>query len=293
MDEAHGYAYVAEFTGGHIQRIRLSDGQKSVVATIASPRGVLVTGDGRFIYVSTDASTITRFDLVRNTHVVVASAGLNGPRYLTWADAGESTILFPQPNPTGTVLKADLTTTPATVTPIAGPTAFAPYSVAVLSSNQLLIACATEVAEVDLTASVYTAAGPVFLGIGFVPADATHLPKGYADTTMDPSYFFQVKDCPFGGTLPLMINWQHARSVGAKLLPGVHRRTHGPLGAADAALRRLPLERPAKPVRAGDDVRGAGRLLPAPLAGADLAQLLAGAATGHNGSAERSQQDQH
>ena len=123
---------------------------------------MLVTGDGRFIYVSTDASTITRFDLVTNTHVVVASAGLNGPRYLTWADAGESTILFPQPNPTGTVLKADLTTTPATVTPIAGPTAFARYSVAVLSSNQLLIACATEVAEVDLTASVYTAAGPSF-----------------------------------------------------------------------------------------------------------------------------------
>jgi len=113
LDEAHGYAYVAEFTGGHIQRIRLSNGAKSVVATIATPRGVLVTGDGRFIYVSTDASTITRFDLVTNTHVVVASAGLNGPRYLTWADAGESTILFPQPNPTGTVLKADLTTTPA------------------------------------------------------------------------------------------------------------------------------------------------------------------------------------
>lgn len=215
LDESHGYAYVAEFTGGHIQQIKLSNGAKSVVATIATPRGVLVTGDGRFLYVSTDANTITRFDLVTHTHVVVATAGLHGPRHLTWADAGESTILFPQPNPTGTVLKADLTTTPATVTPIAGPTAFAPYSVAVLSSNQLLIACATEVAEVDLTASVYTAAGPVFLGIGFVPADATHLPNGYADTTMDPSYFFQVKDCPFGGTLPLMINWQHARSVGA------------------------------------------------------------------------------
>jgi len=28
----------------------------------------------------------------------------------------------------------------------------------------------------------------------------------HADTTVDPTYFFQVKDCPFGGTLPLMIN---------------------------------------------------------------------------------------
>ena len=184
------------------------------MATIANPRGVLATSDGRFIYVSSDAGTITRFDLLANTHVVVAS-GLNAPRHLTWADAGESVILFPQPNPSGTVLKADLTTTPATVTAIAGPTSPAPYSVAVLSSNQLLIASATVVSEVDLTASVYSAAGPVFLGIGFVPADIMHLPNGYADTTMDPTYFFQVKDCPFGGTLPLMINWQHARTLGA------------------------------------------------------------------------------
>ena len=214
LDEAHGLAYVAEFTGGHIQKINLTTGAKTVVATIPTPRGVLVTGDGRFIYVSSDAGTITRFDLSTNTSVVIAS-GLNGPRHLTWADAGESVILFPQPNPTGTVLKASLTTSPATVTAIAGPTAFAPYSVAVLSSNQLLIASATVVSEVDLIASVYSAAGPIFLGIGFVPADVMHLPSGYADTTVDPTYFFQVKDCPFGGTLPLMVNWESARSMGA------------------------------------------------------------------------------
>jgi len=214
LDEAHGYAYVCEFTGGHIQRVNLGNGTKTVVATIANPRGVLVTSDGRFLYVSTDAGTITRYDLVLSTQHVIAS-GLGGPRHMVFADAGESTILFPQPNPSGRVMKADLTTTPATVTEIAGSTAFAPYSVAVLSSNQLLIACASQVEEVDLTASVYSAAGPVFLGIGFVPADAAHLPNGYADTTMDPTYFFQVKDCPFGGTLPLMINWEHARSMGA------------------------------------------------------------------------------
>jgi len=139
----------------------------------------------------------------------------NAPRHLTWADAGESTILFAQRNPTPRVRKADLTTTPATVKTLAGPTASDPYSVTVLSSNQLLVACASVIQEVDLTSSVYSAAGPTLLGIGFVPADATHLPGGYADTTMDPSYFFQVKDCPFGGTLPLMINWEHARSIGA------------------------------------------------------------------------------
>jgi len=30
--------------------------------------------------------------------------------------------------------------------------------------------------------------------------------------TANPSYFDQVKDCPCGGTLPLMINWQAAHS---------------------------------------------------------------------------------
>jgi hypothetical protein len=214
LDEAHGFAYVCEFTGGHVQRINLSTGAKTVVASAFAPRGVLVTSDGRFLYVSSDANTITRYDLVTNTNVVVAS-GLHGPRHLTWADAGESVILFPQPNPSGAVLKADLTTAPATVMTIAAPAPAAPYSVAVLSSNQLLIGSANVVSEVDLTSSVFTAAGPIFLGIGFVPADNTHLPGGYADTTMDPSYFFQVKDCPFGGTLPLMINWQHANSLGA------------------------------------------------------------------------------
>jgi hypothetical protein len=213
LDEAHGFAYVVE-SAGNIWQVNLSTLAKKIVATVFGPRGVLVTSDGRFLYVSGDSDTITRFDLVANTNVVIAS-GLSAPRHLTWADAGESVILFPQPNPTGTVLKVDLTTTPATVTAIAGPTAFAPYSVAVLSSNQLLIASADLVSEVDLTASVYSAAGPIFLGIGFVPADAANLKNGYADTTGSPSYFFQVKDCPFGGTLPLMINWEAARTAGA------------------------------------------------------------------------------
>jgi hypothetical protein len=214
LDEAHGFAYVAEFTGGTIQRINLTSGAKKTMATISYPRGLLVTADSRFLYVSNDAGNITRFDLSTNTNIVIAT-GLNGPRYLTWADAGQSAILFPQPNPAGTVLKVDLTVSPAVVTAIAASVPTAPYSIAVLSSNQILITSATTISEVDLTASLFSAAGPILLGIGFVPADAIHLPNGFADTTMNPTYFFQVKDCPFGGTLPLMINWQAARSAGA------------------------------------------------------------------------------
>lgn len=214
LDEPRGVAYVCEFSGSTIQRINLTSGARTTVASVANPRGVLLTTDGRFLYVSGDSNTIMRFDLATNTSTVVAS-GLSAPRHLTWADAGESTILFPQPNPSGTVMKLDLTASPPAVSAIAGPTDFAPYSVAVLSPDNVLVTCASAIDQVVLTGSVFSAAGPIFLGVGFVPADSTHLPGGYADTSMDPSYFFQVKDAPFGGTLPLMINWQGARTLGA------------------------------------------------------------------------------
>ena len=173
--------------------------------------GVLVTTDGRFLYVSSDDDTIRRFDLSNNTSTVVAS-GLGAPRHLTWADAGQSVILVPVPNPAGTVMKVDLSTTPATVSAITAATPFAPYSVNVLSPSQLLITCASAIAEVDLTSSLIGAGGPILLGIGLVPADAVHLPGGFADTTMDPTYPYQFKDCPFGGTLPILVNWQTARA---------------------------------------------------------------------------------
>ncbi len=78
LDETHGYAYVAEFTAGQIQRVTLATGAKKVVASIASPRGVLVTSDGRFIYASSDAGNIIRFDLATNTSLQIAS-GLTVP----------------------------------------------------------------------------------------------------------------------------------------------------------------------------------------------------------------------
>ena len=199
-----------------LQRINLATGAKTAVARInGHPRGVLVTSDGQFIYVSIDPDTITRFDLATNSSDVIAS-GLNGPRFLTWADDSESIILFPQYT-TSEVSLLDLTASPPMARPVAGPTQAYPCSVAVVSPNQLLITSFDEVSSVDLTSSKYSATGPILLGIGFVPADATHLPGGYADTCtpMDKDYFFQVKDCPFGGTLPLMINWPEAHKMKA------------------------------------------------------------------------------
>lgn len=210
LDEAHGFAYVAEFTGGTIQRITLANGARKSMAAIANPRGLLVTADGRFAYVSNDVGNLTRFDFSNGTNAVIAG-GFNGPRHLTWADSGQNSLWVAQPNPSGTVLRVDLTQTPARVTTITTTAPANPYSVAVLSPGQIAITSAHEVSVLDLSSSRLSATGPILIAIGFIPADLTHLPGGYADTTMNPGYFFQVKDCPFGGTLPLMINWQGAR----------------------------------------------------------------------------------
>ena len=215
VDESHGYAYVTEFLpNGRLLRISLGSGAQTTMATgLVNPRGLLMTSDARFFYVSEDTQRIRRFDVTNGSDVVIAS-GLNGPRHMTWADAGQSVILVPVPNPTpGNVMKVDLTATPAVVTEIATGTPFNPYSLAVLSPEKLLICSGPAISQVDLTDSVYSPAGPTLLGVGFVPSD--RIVGGYADTTGDPTYFFQVKDAPFGGTLPLMINHEHARGVGA------------------------------------------------------------------------------
>ncbi len=212
LDEAHGFAYVAEFTGGRVQRINLGDGSKTVVGTLSTPSGLLLTGDSRFLYAGSDFGNITRFDLLFRTSTVILSGLPHAPRYLLFADAGESVILFPL-SQTNEVLALDLTATPPTVRPITAAAPANAISLAIPSAGKILIASHQAVSQADLTG--FSAAGPILLGIGFVPADATHLPAGYADTSMDPTYFFQVKDCPFGGTLPLMINWEHARRMEA------------------------------------------------------------------------------
>ena len=106
---------------------------------------------------------------------------------------------------------------------------------------------------------------------------------------MDPAYFFQVKDCPFGGTLPLMINWQSARAHGSQLLAQVfiNGRSHGYV----AVLRRYLWSVPLNVFRTPDHGPGR-RLLPPAFRGTDLAQLLARLAARYHRPAQCAQQHQ-
>jgi hypothetical protein len=65
----------------------------------------------------------------------------------------------------------------------------------------------------------FISTGPLFMGFGFIPETSiiqTAGPtQGLANTTTPPGYFYLVDDVPFGGTLPVMLNYPAASALGA------------------------------------------------------------------------------
>ncbi len=210
LDEAHGYAYVIQNSGfGVLWRINLVGGAKTKVLSNfeTNPWGLLLTKDLTFAYYTELglSGKVKRINLNTNTRETLAT-GLNNPSYLCWADSSESAILVAESG-AGRVSSINLTTTPASVQQIVtGLPNINTESVRRISEDSLLVCMDPSVVEVNL--SPFTASGPILLGIGHVPFDRIF--AGYADTTGDPGYFFQVKDAPFGGTLSLMINHEGA-----------------------------------------------------------------------------------
>lgn len=228
LDEDHNQAYVVEFANpGRLIRINLTTGAQTVlVNNLERAIGLLLTQDFIFAYVSEQASgpaggRVSRIQLSTGNREVLVT-GMTSPFFMTWTDAGESGILIAERDPANRVTRINLTQVPITTSPVAIGVPFRPSSVAVKAATQLLICSDQEITQMDLTASVYQATGPMLLGIGHVPVDriSRHTPldpvaDGYANTTVDPSYFFQVKDAPFGGSLPIMFNHERAYSDGA------------------------------------------------------------------------------
>jgi len=220
LDEVAGYAYVVECvpTGGHLWQIKLSTGAKTaLLGNLQNAVGVVVTADGQYAYISEqttgpDKGCVSRFQLSSGTRVPVAT-GLTAPFFLTWLDASQTSLLVPQRDPANSILL--ISPTAGTAQVIATGVAVRPSSVAVVSAAELLICTEQTVEEYDFSLA---SSSPLLMGIGFIPFDkVVTVPGpnfGLADTTVDPTYFCQVKDTPFGGTLPLMINHQRAANDG-------------------------------------------------------------------------------
>lgn len=85
-----------------------------------------------------------------------------------------------------------------------------PSSGAVVSPSVLLACCNDVIEKVLLTSPGLQPDGPLLESIGFIPLGWITA-AGLGDTTgSDPSYFYQVRNVPFGGSLPVMINFLRA-----------------------------------------------------------------------------------
>ena len=217
LDEAHGYAYIVEYANpGKLWRVNLTNGTKTALLNnLQNAVGVLITSDASTAYIGEQITSrngeIIEVDLT-TLHTQLLVSGLTNPFFLEWADPDETGIITTERDPANRITLIDLSTTPVTTRYLATGVPFRPSDVAIASPDILFLCSDSIISKVTLTP--YSSAGPTILGIGFVPFDRIN--GGFADTTVDPTYFYQVKDSPFGGTLPIMINHQGAYSAGAR-----------------------------------------------------------------------------
>jgi hypothetical protein len=217
LDEAHNAAYVVEYaTPGSLLKINLSTGVKTVITSaLNEPIGIVLSSDLQYAYVSEGTGNIVEVQISSGA-ITTLTTGLTNPFFLTWADAAQDSLYVPQRDPSNTILTVNATTGATNLVVSGVPTR--PSSVAVPYPGQLLV-CSNSVIE-EVSFAVFLTNGPLLMGIGQIPADyigpsltfpAT--PAGEATTPAGSPY--QVTDAPFGGTLPIMVNYQSAANAGA------------------------------------------------------------------------------
>lgn len=214
LDETHNAAYVVEYApSGHLWRVDLTSGTKTAVLSgLQNAVGVVLSADLQSAYISEQSGgAVSRFDLATGTrHPIVT--GLTAPFFLTWLDPDQTTLLVAERDPANRVTAIDVTAGTSHVAASGLPNR--PSSVAMLTLGQILVCSDAQIEEIDLS-GIFQPSGPLLMGIGFVPFDKITA-GGLANTSVDPSYFFQVQNVPFAGTLPLMINHFRAYNDGAR-----------------------------------------------------------------------------
>src|SRR6201996_6344434 len=214
LDEAHNAAYVVEYApSGRLLKINLASGAISVLFSgLQNAVGLILTSDLQYAYVSeqmTGGSTgrISEIQLSSASRTTIAT-GLTAPFFLTWADAAEDSLFVPQRDPSNSIARVNVTTFAWSIAVSGVP--FRPSSVAIPYTGQLLVCCDSVIDEV--TFAGFSASGPLLMGIGLIPYNFVNS-SGLATTPANSPY--QVTNAPFGGTLPIMVNYQAADSAGA------------------------------------------------------------------------------
>ncbi|MEO6802632.1 MAG: hypothetical protein ABI197_05220 [Granulicella sp.] len=219
LDEAHNNAYVVEYdpTGhGNLYRISLTApfAKQSILNNLTGAVGLAISDDLQYAYVSEQnaAGTVSRITLANGSRQQLVS-GLVAPFHLTWADAGQSGLFIAERDPANRITRINLSGSSATSNVVVSGVASRPSSVALANPSLLLVCCNSDLQSCSI--SPFSAAGPLLMGIGFIPFDKIVPATGLANTTVDPNLPLQVLNVPFGGTLPLMVNHATAYADGA------------------------------------------------------------------------------
>jgi hypothetical protein len=221
LDEAHDAAYIVEYaSSGALVKVNLSNGQKTtIISGLVNPVGVVLSSDLQYAYVSEQmtASNAGRISCIQlsNAARTTVAAGLTEPFFLTWADAGQDALLVPQRDPSNSIVSVNVTS--GTTNVVASGVPVRPSSVAIPTPGEMLICSNTEIEEVAYTSFAVT--GDLLMGIGLIPFDRINQTagplQGLANTSVDVDPPYWVDNVPFGGTLPIMVNYQAAADAGA------------------------------------------------------------------------------
>lgn len=209
LDLPNNKVYTVGYDDGRLREIDLTTGAKLPIVTgLGHPVGLAVTGDGSTAYVTEQDAPprVSRVDLITNAYMGKIVDGLTAPFFLDWADLSENALYVVERDPANKISRVDLTT--STMNDAVTTLPFRPSSVKVTSNfTALYTATNNELIKAELL----TLAGPIFMGVGHVPADK--IIDGYATT--DPGYFYQVKHSPFGKTLNIFGNLVNFDALGA------------------------------------------------------------------------------
>jgi hypothetical protein len=211
LDEAHNSAYVVEYASpGKLYKINLTSGVKTIITgALTYPIGLTLTSDLQYAYVSDQSGHVNEVQISSGT-ITTISTGLTNPFYLTWADAAQDMLYVPQRDPANSIATVSVSSGAKNVVVSGVP--FRPSSCVVPYAGQLLVCCDSVIEEVQFAG--FLSNGPLLMGIGQIPANFVNPVSGLATTPAGSPY--QVTNAPFGGTLPIMVNYQSAYNAGAR-----------------------------------------------------------------------------
>lgn len=211
LDLVNSFAYTVGYNDGRLRRIDLTNGVKTPIITgLNNPVGIVITKDAKYAYVTEQGlSRVVKIDLTLGSMVGIAASGFTDPFFLSWTDSSENSLYVAERNPVNKVSRIDLTTAAAPYEAIpASNLDMNPSGITVNGmGTPVYVTTDSKIFKVDLIELT----GPVFMAVGHVPVTGITA-EGYADTSSITGYFFQVKHCPFGGTVNIFGNFTNFKT---------------------------------------------------------------------------------